>query len=160
MKSLEVEQGESAGTPGRRVLTAAGIYNLLWGLFVILRPEAFFRWASFEPLPNYPQLWQCMGMVIGVYGIGYLIAASDTVRHWPIVLVGLLGKVLGPLGFVWTAGHGQLPWRFGVLIVTNDLIWWVPFTLVLWNAWKHHREAGSCQRLPKPLLPTGQTSAA
>ena len=41
-----------------------------------------------------------MGMIVGVYGIGYLIAARDPRTHWPIVLVGLLGKVFGPIGFV------------------------------------------------------------
>lgn len=44
---------------------------------------------------NYPEIWQCVGMIVGVivgvYGIGYLVAASDPRRHWPIVLVGLLG---------------------------------------------------------------------
>ncbi len=139
MKSPGVEQGESSSRRGQGVLAAAGIYNLVWGLFVILEPLAFFRWASFEPLPNYPELWQCMGMVIGVYGIGYLIAATDPVRHWPIVLVGFLGKIFGPIGFVWTAAQGKLPWSFGAILVTNDLIWWIPFGRLLWDAWRCHQ---------------------
>lgn len=85
--------------------------------------------------PNYPEIWQCLGMVVGVYGIGYAIAAFDPVRHWPIVLVGLLGKLLGPIGFLWYALAGTLPWRGGWLNVTNDLIWWVPFALILRHAW-------------------------
>src|SRR5262249_18880392 len=79
------------------VLTAAGVYNLVWGSWVILSPAAVFRWAGMPPT-NYPQIWQCVGMIVGVYGIGYLIAARDPFRHWPIVFVGLLGKVLGPVG--------------------------------------------------------------
>ncbi len=124
---------------GQGMLAAAGIYNLVWGLFVILQPEAFFRWASFDPMPNYPELWQCMGMVIGVYGIGYLIASTDPVRHWPIVLVGFLGKIFGPIGFIWTASQGKLPWSFGAMLLTNDLIWWIPFGRVLWDAWNCHQ---------------------
>ncbi|HVJ68031.1 MAG TPA: hypothetical protein VM510_08615 [Caulifigura sp.] len=117
------------------MLILAGIYNLVWGLFVIFRPLALFQWAGLDPLPNYPELWQCLGMVIGVYGIGYLIAASDPLRHWPIVLVGLLGKIFGPIGFVWSAAHGRLPWTFGATLLTNDLIWWIPFGIILWDAW-------------------------
>lgn len=64
-------------------------------------------------------------------GIGYLVAARNPIRHWPIVLVGLLGKILGPIGFVWSAAQGKIDWIFGVNILTNDLIWWVPFTLIL-----------------------------
>jgi hypothetical protein len=112
MKSQEGEQAETRPRTSR-VLIAAAIYNLAWGLFVIFQPMALFRWGGVEPLPNYPELWQCIGMVIGVYGVGYLIAAFDPVRHWPIVLVGLLGKVFGPIGFAWSAASGHLPWSFG-----------------------------------------------
>ena len=94
----------------RNVLFAAGAYNVLWGAFAVLFPSAMFRWLDM-PLPNYPQLWQCIGMIVGVYGIGYAIAAFDPARHWPIVLVGFLGKVFGPLGMVqarWVPARGDL----------------------------------------------------
>lgn len=114
----------------RHVLIAAAVYNLTWGLLVVLFPLAPFRWAGMTP-PNYPELWQCLGMIVGVYGIGYGIAATDPMRHWPIVLVGLLGKVFGPIGFLGAALRGRLPWSFGLTILTNDLIWWLPFGLIL-----------------------------
>jgi hypothetical protein len=47
------------------------------------------------------------------------------------VLIGLLGKVLGPLGFVWAMASGQLPLAFGWTILGNDLIWWPAFLLYL-----------------------------
>lgn len=82
---------------------------------------AFFDWAGMER-PNYTQLWQCIGMIVAhYYGIGYAIAAVDPFRHWPIVFVGLLGKVLGPIGFVDAAVRGVLPWKFGVVNIFNDL---------------------------------------
>lgn len=118
----------------RNVLLAAAAYNLLWGAFAILTPLTIFRWAGFDPLPSYPQLWQCVGMIVGVYGIGYAIAATNPYRHWPIVLVGLLGKVFGPIGFVGAVTSGSFPLSMGWTILTNDLIWWVPFALILWNA--------------------------
>jgi len=113
-----------------QVLWAAAIYNLLWGSFVILFPALPFRWACIEP-PNYPEIWQCLGMVVGVYGVGYAIAAANPLRHWPIVLVGLLGKILGPIGFLNAAWQGRLPWKAGWTIVANDLIWWLPFSAIL-----------------------------
>ena len=80
-------------------LVAAGIYNLLWGGLTVLLPSWLFTLTGMEQ-PRYPFIWQCVGMIVGVYGIGYLAAASDPVRHWPIVLVGFLGKIFGPLGYV------------------------------------------------------------
>lgn len=111
----------------------AGVYNLTWGAAVVLFPLAFFRLMGL-PEPTYPQIWQCVGMIVGVYGIGYWIAARDPARHWPIVLVGLLGKVFGPIGLVIAAVQGQLPWSFGWMIIFNDVPWWIPFLAILYHA--------------------------
>jgi hypothetical protein len=116
-------------------LIAAGIYNIAWGTLVVLLPSQPFGWLGMSP-PNYPAMWQCLGMVVGVYGVGYWIAARDPARHWPIVLVGWLGKVLGPIGFLRAATAGELPWAFGLVNVTNDLVWLVPFTAILYYAWR------------------------
>lgn len=40
------------------------------------------------------------------------------VRDWPIVLVGFLGKVFGPVGFLQAEPRGSLPWNAGWIIVT------------------------------------------
>jgi hypothetical protein len=117
----------------RQTLVAAALYNLIWGALVVCFPDSTLGWLGL-PSEASREIWQCLGMVVGVYGVGYAIAASDPDRHWPIVLVGLLGKVLGPIGFVLAALDGRLPWRFGWLNVTNDLIWWIPFGLILWHA--------------------------
>jgi small multidrug resistance pump len=124
----------------RWTLVAAGIYNLAWGGFAILAPQAGFDLVGMEP-PRYLEFWQCIGMIVGVYGIGYLLAASDPIRHWPITLVGLLGKVLGPIGFAEALWSGKLPLAFGWNIITNDLVWWVPFTAILIAAWRSRGHA-------------------
>jgi small multidrug resistance pump len=112
------------------VLWAAAIYNVLWGSFVVLFPSLPFSWVGM-PAPNYPEIWQCVGMIVGVYGVGYAIAATDPIRHRALVFVGLLGKILGPLGFLHAAWQGRLPWKAGWTIITNDLIWWLPFAAIL-----------------------------
>ena len=127
----------------RLTLIAAGGYNLLWGAAVVLFPSMLFRWAEME-LPRYPQIWQCVGMIVGVYGIGYLIAANNPLQHWPIVLVGFLGKIFGPIGFLGAALNGDLPWSWGVTLVSNDLIWWIPFGMILYRAL-------SAARFPRPI---------
>ena len=112
-----------------RWLVAAGVYNLAWGGLTVLVPNWLFDLTGLAP-PNYPFIWQCVGMVVGVYGIGYLAASSDPVRHWPIVLVGLLGKVFGPLGYAIGLVRGDVPPAFGWTLPTNDLLWWIPFALI------------------------------
>lgn len=116
-----------------KLLMFAAAYNLAWGGFVILFPTLPFRLAGMEP-PNYPALVQGIGMIVGVYGIGYALAARDPVTHWPIVLVGLIGKLLGPIGFVYAASIGEFPWVTGLTIIANDLVWWLPFISILLHA--------------------------
>jgi len=111
-------------------LKLAAIYNVAWGSMAIMLPIQSFEVLGMPP-PLYPQLWQCIGMIVGVYGLGYCIAASDPVIHWPIVLVGFLGKILGPIGFAAAIIKDELPLIFGVHVITNDLIWWIPFFLIL-----------------------------
>ena len=121
----------------RRWLVAAGLYNLAWGALTVLLPSWLFTLTGMEQ-PNYPFIWQCVGMIVGVYGVGYLAAARDPIRHWPIVLVGFLGKVFGPIGYCVGVLEGEVPPAFGVTLPTNDLVWWVPFGLMLVHAARAH----------------------
>jgi small multidrug resistance pump len=113
-----------------KTLKLAAIYNLLWGALVILFPHLFFDLAGMERT-NYPEIWQCVGMIVGVYGVGYWMAAQDPVKHYPVVLVGFLGKILGPIGFAQALITGRFPLAFGIIIIFNDLIWWIPFYKLL-----------------------------
>lgn len=142
----------------RTVLLTAGVYNIVWGGLAVVFPNTMFDWMGM-PRPNYPQLWQCIGMIVGLYGLGYAIAAHDPVRHWPIVLVGLLGKVFGPLGMLQALWEGALPWVFALNCVTNDLIWWVPFALILRHAWECHLKEGG-DELPNELTLLRETVAS
>jgi hypothetical protein len=118
----------------RGVFVAAGLYNLGWGAFSVLYPGWLFQFAGMPP-QNYPEIFACLGMVIGLYGILYLDVARDPERGWLIAAVGLLGKLLGPLGLVGLLVSGRWPVATAVLCLTNDLIWWVPFGLYLYDAW-------------------------
>jgi small multidrug resistance pump len=119
-------------------LKLAGIYNIIWGALVVLFPLKFFELFGMEA-PNYPELWQCIGMIVGVYGVGYWIAASDPLTHFPIVLVGFLGKIFGPIGFAGALISNRFPPSFGINIIFNDLIWWIPFFLILKRKYERDR---------------------
>jgi hypothetical protein len=119
----------------RLTLRIAAIYNVLWGAWVVLFPNHFFDLLDMPRL-NHPMIWQGMGMVIGVYGLAYWWASFDPVKFWPIVAVGFLGKIFGPMGYVLNLLLGTAYPQFGWTLLTNDLIWWIPFAWVLWEARK------------------------
>jgi hypothetical protein len=115
------------------VLFIAGVYNIAWGTWIGLFPaDSFYQfWNRTAEEPLCYRLWQGAGMVVGVYGIGYIITARDPVRYWPVVFLGLLMKVFGPIGMLYGVSRGEFPDRMLPLMYPNDLIWWVPFALIL-----------------------------
>ncbi|HUH75411.1 MAG TPA: AhpC/TSA family protein [Chitinophagales bacterium] len=120
----------------KAILLIAGLYSILWGTSVILFPNFWFHLANLET-PNYIQLWQSYGMYSVSMGIGYLIAYTNPLRHWPIVLVGLTVKILAPIGFFINYLQGDLPFVIFQMNITNDLIWCIPFGLILYNVYVH-----------------------
>jgi len=107
---------------------AAGTYNLIWGCLNIFIPKLYFHWLGITPFPTLP-IWQVVGMFVLVYAPAYWWAARYPDRHYHLILIGLIGKVLGPVGFIWSILTGQLPLSFGWVILTNDLIWLPAFFL-------------------------------
>jgi len=62
----------------RLVFCVAGFYNIGWGLYAVYDPQWLFRFAGLPPM-NYPQIFACLGMVVGLYGIIYF----DLYDSWP-----------------------------------------------------------------------------
>jgi hypothetical protein len=114
----------------RTILILAALYNLAFGAWAGFAPRSFFDLFGMAQ-PLYPAIWRCLGMVVGVYGLLYAYAALRLDLARPVVAIGLLGKILGPIGWVITVSSGEWPLRTFSLIVFNDLVWWLPFTLFL-----------------------------
>ena len=129
----------------RSVFLAAGIYNIAWGIYAALDPQWLFRFAGMEPA-NHPQIFACLGMVIGLYGILYLEVARVPERGWLIAAVGLAGKILGPIGLLILIVKGTWPPSTLVLCATNDFIWWVPFGLYLHDVCHASNQPRKAQR--------------
>jgi hypothetical protein len=111
----------------------AGAYNIAWGLYAVADPQWLFRFAGMPPL-NYPAIFACLGMVVGLYGIVYLEIARVPERGWLYAAVGLAGKILGPIGLAVLILTHTWPAATIVLSLTNDVVWWIPFGLYLYDA--------------------------
>jgi hypothetical protein len=120
----------NTASPYRLIFGLAAIYNIAFGLWTCLWPQTFFEWMKMVP-PNYPSLWSCLGMVVGLYGLLYAYATARLERAFPIILVGLIGKILGPIGWVLVVKSGEWPWHTFPLVLGNDILWWVPFALFI-----------------------------
>lgn len=114
----------------RPLFVAAALYNALWGAWVVLAPRQYFALIGMSA-PEPIAIWQVVGMCVAVYAPGYAWIARDPLRFRHYALIGLLGKVLGPVGFVGAVAAGTLPLRFGITLLANDLAWWAPFAFFL-----------------------------
>jgi hypothetical protein len=119
----------------RFLFTLAGFYNIAWGIFTSLNPQWLFRFSKIPDI-NYPQIFQCLAMVIALYGLLYWEVARLPEQNWRIAAVGLLGKILGPIGMTYMITTHRWPPRIMILCLTNDLIWWLPFALYLRDFYK------------------------
>ena len=69
MHAVDEPKQEQAARPDpllryRPWFYAAAVYNLVWGLVAIFFPGWFFGLIGM-PAPNYPALWQVVGMMSG-----------------------------------------------------------------------------------------------
>lgn len=135
----------------RGALAAAGVQGIGWGVVAIAAPTFFFSRLALAH-PNYPQLVQAIGIFVALLGATTIVASLDPERHWPVVLMGLTAKILVPAGALREWMHGVIPGRIVVAVWSNDVIWWIPFAMVLWKAARTYA-AGDVPRSPLRLAP-------
>jgi hypothetical protein len=123
----------------RVTFVLAGLYNILWGIYSSLDPQWLFR-LNGMPLQNQPAVFASMAMIVGLYGVIYLEVARRPERGWLLAAVGLVGKILGPIGLAVLILSGEWPPGTIILSLTNDLIWWIPFALYLRDSWGWFRD--------------------
>jgi hypothetical protein len=121
----------------RAAFRAAAVYNVAWGTATTLYPNLFFDIFGLAPI-NYPFVMSGLGMCIALYGYGYWVVAQDLRRYPQLVIIGFLGKALGPIGWLWTVIKTGLPLRTMWTNVFNDLIW-LPF-FIGYFVWYRRRE--------------------
>ena len=103
----------------------AAIYNMLWGGIVIIFPNLFFDLFKLERI-NYPFLMSGLGMFVGIYGYGYWVVSRHLTKYPQLVIIGLSGKVLGPIGWSYHVYLNNIPSETLLVNVFNDFIW-IPF---------------------------------
>jgi len=123
----------------KSVLLIAGVYSIVLGILMVCFPYQSYAITGLTP-PSPMQLWQCFGMMIGVFGIGFLIAAYNPIKYWPLVLMGFLAKATGSIGFLMYVLEGSLSWSLGSMILLDDVIWLIPFGLILRGVYLAHHE--------------------
>lgn len=111
------------------VLRFAGGYNIVAGLSMIaFYHEGFKSLGLPKPVFNLPI--QLVGVLVAVFGVGYLIVDRSPVENRNVLLLGLMSKFFGPLLAFFYVANGVLPLVMLVVLFCADIIYWVPFWLI------------------------------
>lgn len=114
------------------VLRFAGATALLWAAALTVNPWAS-QWLGFDSHATVFLRW-LMGVSGAVFGLGLLIASTNPVRHWPIVLLSLLQKTATSLVLGYSIWTGEASNRLLTLLVTDHLLWLIPLAWLLVDA--------------------------
>lgn len=114
----------------KHLLTIVGVYYLLSGVFNSIFPKVAFKVANMD-VPTHLFVWQHISILFAVLGFGFLIAASNPTRYWPIIFMGILKMGFGLGGFILLLINGCVSMAFGLHVLLADGIWFLPMLIVL-----------------------------
>jgi len=113
----------------RFILKFAGYYNIVAGLAMVVFYHEGFR-ALGVPKPEFVLPIQLVGVLVAIFGVGYLIAERNPVENKNIVLLGFLSKLLGPLLAIMHIASGGLPVMMLAVLFFADGIYLIPFWII------------------------------
>ncbi len=122
----------------RVVLTLAAAHNLLAGTaMVVFYHEAYKMLGLAKPELNLPL--QLVGMLVGLFGVGYWFVVRSPVENRNLLLLGLWSKALGSTLGIYYVVLGKLPLAFLPILFFADIIYLLPFYAI----WQRLRKAAA-----------------
>jgi small multidrug resistance pump len=112
------------------LLVFAGCYNLLVALTLVVFYHEALKTLKL-PKPELMLFVQLVGVLVGLFGVGYLIVARRPVENRNVLLLGFLSKALGTILGLYYAVRGQVPLSFVALLFFSDIIYLPPFAIIL-----------------------------
>jgi hypothetical protein len=112
------------------LLRFAGAFNLLAGLGMIVLHHEGYKLLH-VPKPELILPVQVMGILVGLFGVGYLLVARDPVENRNILLLGFWSKALSSVLALWYVAVHKLPPGFAVVVFFSDVIYLPPFYVIL-----------------------------
>ena len=114
----------------RYLLRFAGCYNLLVGVNLTVFYHEMFKTLGL-PKPDLIMYVQLTGILVALFGVGYLLVASNPLQNRNLLLLGFLSKLLGSIVGTGYVVLGTMPPVFMVVLVFSDIIYLPLFWIIL-----------------------------
>ena len=115
----------------KRLLRFAGVFNISAGICMILFYHEGYRMLGVEK-PELTLEIQVIGILVALFGVGYLRTASRPVENRDLLLLGMLSKGISSVFALGYIASGALPWWFAVVVFFADIVYVPPF----WIIWR------------------------
>ena len=125
------------------LLWFVGGYNLLAGLSMICFYHEGYRLLGLTK-PDLVLPLQLVGILVGLFGVGYWLVAANPVENRNVLLLGFLSKGLGSAFGLYYLATGALPLAFLPVLFFADMIYLPPFLVILRRLYRAAR-----QRVPR-----------
>jgi hypothetical protein len=123
----------------RFLLRFVAVYNVLAGLTMLIGYHEMYKLVDVAK----PQLVlpiQLVGVLVGLFGVGYWMVTLRPVENRDLMLLGFLSKGLGSILGVAYVARGTLPPVFLVVLFFADVVYLVPFWLIIRRLYRLARQ--------------------
>ncbi len=119
------------------VLCVAGLYCLAFAVVTLAWPDEAYAKTGLDASGHH-MLVRLIGMFYLVFGCSYFLAARDPIRHWRIVLLCVIKILIVLAAGFYSWSNALLAPRLILLLIIDDLLWLVPFLMILWTSVQAH----------------------
>ena len=121
------------------LLWFVGGYNILAGLGMMIFYHEGFRILDL-PKPELMLPLQLVGMLVGLFGVGYWLVAWNPVENRNVLTLGFFSKFLGSLLGIAYLALGKMPLVFLPVLFFADIIYLPPFLLIMRRLYRWPRD--------------------
>lgn len=115
-----------------RMFWSAAVFNFAVAIALAFFAGPFYELAGFDYQPT-EHIWRYLAaLLIGMYGIGYALAAIDAVLNRNLIILGLVGKLFVVILVIALYLAGEIPVGLP-LVASGDLIYVLLFSLFLYR---------------------------
>ena len=132
------------------LLWFVGGYNVLAGLGMLIFYHEGFRFLDL-PKPELMLPLQIVGVMVLLFGVGYWLVAWNPIENRNVLLLGFLSKFLGSLLGVGYIVAGKMPLLFLPILFFADIVYLVPFLLIMRRLYRWPRDANAVTSLNRPV---------
>lgn len=119
----------------RNLLRFAGCYNLLVGLNLVVFYHEMFKFFGL-PKPSLIMYVQLVGVLVALFGVGYLMAAKNPLLNRNLLVLGFLSKLFGSLLGTGYVVLGKMPLMFMGVLIWSDIVYLPFFWMIIQRVFK------------------------